>query len=87
MAGKDKIRAAVGAGIYMYLLEEEQCRASGISKDLPGTGVQEKEHAEAISRPGTQEPRQVFRVSSPWALSGRQAIMDRRYQLQFKVFR
>ena len=29
----------------------------------------------------------VFPVASPWSLSGRQASMDRRYQMQMKVFR
>jgi len=34
-----------------------------------------------------QKPTPVFPVASPWSLSGRQAIMDRRYQMQMKVFR
>jgi len=34
-----------------------------------------------------QQPAPVFPVGSPWSLSGRQAIMDRRYQMQMKVFR
>jgi len=33
------------------------------------------------------EPQQVFPVSSPWALAGRQAAMERRYQMQFRAFR
>ena len=33
----------------------------------------------------TQQPR--FQVSSPWALSGRQAMMDRQYHVQFRLNR
>ncbi|MDZ7762277.1 MAG: hypothetical protein U5L00_18750 [Desulfovermiculus sp.] len=33
----------------------------------------------------TQQPR--FQVNSPWALSGRQAMMDRQYHVQFRLNR
>jgi hypothetical protein len=32
-------------------------------------------------------PQQAFPVSSPWALAGRQAAMERRYHMQFRTFR
>ena len=33
----------------------------------------------------TQSPR--FQVGSPWAMSGRQAMMDRQYHVQFRLNR
>lgn len=34
-----------------------------------------------------QETRPRFAVNSPWALSGRQAMMDRQYHVQFRLNR
>jgi hypothetical protein len=41
-------------------------------------------------RMGATSQRQVqprFQVGSPWALSGRQAMMDRQYHVQFRLNR
>jgi hypothetical protein len=29
----------------------------------------------------------IFRAASPWSLAGRQAVMERRFQMQFRTLR
>ena len=48
----------------------------------------EQASAEAqAARKVTTDQRAVFQASSPWALAGRQAIMERSTQLQFRMNR
>jgi hypothetical protein len=43
---------------------------------------------EAQAQPAAQSPtRPRFQVGSPWAMSGRQAMMDRKYHVQFRLNR
>ena len=48
----------------------------GVEAEVQGMGAQSQTQV---------QPR--FQVSSPWALSGRQAMMDRKYHVQFRLNR
>ncbi len=74
MTGKEKITAAVSAAVYAYLQEEQEACAL----------LQQQWSAPAQPQQPQPEP---FRATSPWSLSGRQAIMERRFQWQFRLCR
>jgi hypothetical protein len=72
MQRKEKLAAAVSAAVSAYLQEEQEAYAL----------MQQQWAAPAQA----QEPRpEPFRATSPWSLSGRQAIMERRFQWQFRL--
>ncbi len=63
--------AAISTAVYYYLQAEQQSQLA----------LQQQFQQPVMPQQAT------FPVSSPWALAGRQAIMDRRCQMQFKTFR
>jgi len=71
MENKEKKIAAISAGLAYYLQEEQE-------------GLQVLQQAEAQT---PSQPRRVFPVNSPWAMAGRQAIMERRLQWQLRLAR
>lgn len=68
-------------------MEKNKKKVAAITSAV--TSYIQAEQAAYVSQlqPVQERPGPVFPVSSPWALSGRQAIMERRYQVQFKIFR
>ncbi|MCF8085614.1 MAG: hypothetical protein K9J48_01850 [Desulfohalobiaceae bacterium] len=75
MQNREKKIAAISAGIAYYLQEEQEA-AQMMQQDQ----TQAQAQAQAQQRP-------AFPVNSPWAMAGRQAIMERRYQWQFRLTR
>ncbi len=72
MESREKKIAAISAGIAYYLQEEQEAAQ-----------LMQQEQAQAQAGP----KRPAFPVNSPWAMSGRQAIMERRYMWQFRLVR
>ena len=72
MESREKKIAAISAGIAYYLQEEQEA-------------AQMMQQEQVQAQPGSQRP--AFPVNSPWAMSGRQAIMERRYMWQFRLVR
>jgi hypothetical protein len=90
MEHKQKIRAAITAGIYMYLQQQEATAPQEEeAREEPMSFVRLQQESRPAPGPAAEqaEPEPVLRSASPWVLAGRQAVMDRRYQMQFKVFR
>jgi len=71
MENKEKKIAAISAGVAYYLQEEQE-------------SLQGLQQSEAQTPP---QPHRVFPVNSPWAMAGRQAIMERRWQWQLRMAR
>ncbi|MFO8032936.1 MAG: hypothetical protein R6U22_10360 [Desulfohalobiaceae bacterium] len=88
MEQKTRISAVITAGIYMYLLQEAAQQEEEVSEE-PMSFVRLQQETRPAPGPAAEqaEPEPVLRSASPWVLAGRQAVMDRRYQMQFKVFR
>ena len=73
MENREKKIAAISAGIAYYLQEEQEAAQ-----------LMQQEQPQA---PAQAQPRPAFPVNSPWAMAGRQAIMERRFQWQFRLTR
>jgi hypothetical protein len=73
MQNREKTIAAISAGVAYYLQEEQEA-----AQLMQQERMQEQQPS---------QPRGAFPVNSPWAMSGRQAIMERRYQWQFRLVR
>jgi hypothetical protein len=71
MENREKKIAAISAGIAYYLQEEQEALEM-MQQDQAQAQVQTR-------------PRPAFPVNSPWAMAGRQAIMERRFQWQFRL--
>ena len=69
MENREKKIAAISAGIAYYLQEEQEALE-----------MMQQDQGQAQTR-----PRPAFPVNSPWAMAGRQAIMERRFQWQFRL--
>jgi hypothetical protein len=74
MQDREKKIAAISAGLAYYLQEEQEAAQ-----------LMQQEQMQAQQPP--PQPRPAFPVNSPWAMSGRQVIMERRYQWQFRLVR
>jgi len=73
MQDREKKIAAISAGIAYYLQEEQEA-------------AQLMQQEQPQAQPQVQaQPRPAFPVNSPWAMAGRQAIMERRYMWQFRL--
>lgn len=72
MDRQEKIVAAITAGVTSYLQQEQN--------ELQAWQQQPAHQVIQQSQP-------ALPVRSPWSMSGRQMIMDRRYQLQMRLVR
>ena len=69
-------------------MEEKKKKIAAISSAVISYMQMEQAAYASQVQPAQQEkPAPIFPVGSPWSLSGRQAIMDRRYQMQMRMFR
>ncbi|MFP4587527.1 MAG: hypothetical protein ACOC3Y_01605 [Desulfohalobiaceae bacterium] len=92
MEQQSKLRAAIGAGIYMYLLQEAAAarQEQEVVQEKPMSFVRLKQEPGLPPGPAAEQQASSGAGAgtvSPWVLSGRQAVMDRRNQMQLKVFR
>ena len=71
MQREQKIAAAISAGVIQYLQQEQEALQA----------------AQQPAAAPVQQARPAFAANSPWAMSGRQAIMERRYQWQMRLVR
>jgi hypothetical protein len=76
MENREKKIAAISAGIAYYLQEEQEALQ-----------LMHQEGREASTPQPEPQARPAFPVNSPWAMAGRQAIMERRFQWQFRLIR
>ncbi|MEF8823394.1 MAG: hypothetical protein V5B78_04115 [Desulfohalobiaceae bacterium] len=70
-------------------MEHREKKIAAISAGL-AYYLQEEQEAAQLMQQAQQpppQPRPAFPENSPWAMSGRQAIMERRYQWQFRLVR
>jgi len=69
-------------------MEEKKKKVAAINSALISyMQMEQAAYAPQVQTAQQEKPAPIFPVGSPWSLSGRQAIMDRRYQMQMRMFR